>query len=368
MSARLKKDELSGNKGEWSEFYTFLKLLADGRIYAADKNLNKNGNIFYLILKIIRGEVEDLNYIRQDKIIIEKSNGDILAEIPISVIKEFADQFYRGIKNGKQAFELNFANKALKCLHTGSLSDERKQTSDIRIVIHDPITQYQPLLGFSIKSYIGSKPTLFNASKHSNLIYRITPEIDDNQRTLLNELTTYRDRLNWLVENKYKLTFEKLNSEVFRTNLELIDSKMPEIISHLVLSSYLVGTSKLTRLTELLNEANPCNFNIKLNPNFYIYKIKRLLVDAALGMKAGTLWTGTFSATGGYIAVKKDGELVCFHIYNWNDFQEYLLNHTKIDFPDSKPNRCDYGRVLSAIEVEESEGSFIKLNFQIRFT
>ena len=49
---------IKGNKGEWSEFYTFVKLLADGKIYAADKDLNKNESIFYLILKIIRGEQE----------------------------------------------------------------------------------------------------------------------------------------------------------------------------------------------------------------------------------------------------------------------------------------------------------------------
>ena len=55
-----------------------------------------------------------------------------------------------------------------------------------------------------------------------------------------------------------------------------------------------------------------------------------------------------------------------YHIYNWNDFQDYLLNHTKIDLPDSSPHRCDYGRVLTAEEVEETDGSFMKLNFQIR--
>ena len=84
-------------------------------------------------------------------------------------------------------------------------------------------------------------------------------------------------------------------------------------------------------------------------------------------MKAGSLWTGAFNASGGFIAVKKDGELLCYHIYNWNDFQDYLLNNTKIDLPDSKPHRCDYGRILTATEVEETEGSYIKLNFQIRF-
>ncbi len=33
--------KLSGNKGEWSEIYVFLRLLEIGKLYAADKNLKK---------------------------------------------------------------------------------------------------------------------------------------------------------------------------------------------------------------------------------------------------------------------------------------------------------------------------------------
>ena len=32
---------LTGNKGEWSEIYTLLKLLGEGKVYAGDQNLNK---------------------------------------------------------------------------------------------------------------------------------------------------------------------------------------------------------------------------------------------------------------------------------------------------------------------------------------
>jgi hypothetical protein len=371
MPTKSNKTEISGNKGEWSEFYTFLKLLADGKIYAADKDLNKNGNLFYQVLKIIRGEIKELQYIRTDKILIHNADGHLLSEIPLIDVENFAKIFLNGIitgKTGERAFGLEFARDAFKIFHTNSLSDERKQTADIRIVIHDPITQYEPLLGFSIKSYLGGKPTLFNAGKPSNLIYKIKPEVTDRVRQKLNNFNTYGKRISWLDENGYKLIFQKMNSEVFRTNLELIDSRLPEILSHLLLHRYLGGPNKLSGLTDYLNKNNPCGFNIEKNPNFYTYKIKRLLVDAALGMKAGSLWTGNFSANGGYIAVKNDGELLCYHIYNWNDFQEYLLNKTKIDFPDSSPNRCDFGRILKAEEVGENKGSFIKLNFQIRFT
>jgi len=41
---------LTGNKGEWSEFYAFVKLLAEGRFHAADENLNR---IYYPVLRIM---------------------------------------------------------------------------------------------------------------------------------------------------------------------------------------------------------------------------------------------------------------------------------------------------------------------------
>ncbi len=33
---------LTGNKGEWGEIYTLLKLLGEGKVYAGDRDLNKN--------------------------------------------------------------------------------------------------------------------------------------------------------------------------------------------------------------------------------------------------------------------------------------------------------------------------------------
>lgn len=364
---------ITGNKGEWSEFYAFLKLLADGKIYAADKDLNRNENIFYQILKIIRGKGngQDYEYIRNEKITIQEENGEILAEIAVTEAIEVTKKFYEEIAKGKtgdRAFNLDFAENVLEKFHTQSLSDERKHTADIRIVIHDPITQYEPLLGFSIKSFIGSKPTLFNASKSSNLLYQITPILDKETKQIVNALDTYGERVKWMKENGYRLTFVKTDSEIFHATMELIDSRLPEIIGHLVLNSYLKKKNRITDLVEDLTAENPCGFAVETNPNFYDYKVKRFLTDAALGMKAGRIWNGTFNANGGYIIVKKDGDLVCYHIYNWNDFQDYLLRNTKIDYPDSKPSRCDYGRILDGAEIKENNGSYIKLNFQIRFS
>jgi len=224
------------------------------------------------------------------------------------------------------------------------------------------------LYGFSIKSYLGSKPTLFNASKKSNIIYKIKPDIDPDNIVLLNETGTYTDRMQWLIENGYTLEFHRMKDVVFSTNLELIDSRMPEIIGNLILDKFVSKESNLNVLLDKLSVINPCNFNLEVNELIYRYKLKRLLVDIALGMTPAKIWDGIQNATGGFIVVKRDGSLVCFHLYNFYQLHDYLINHTKIDAPDSNPHRCDYGRILSANEINEPEGTFIQLNFQIRFT
>ena len=49
---------ITGNKGEWSEIYTLLKLLGEGKVYAGDQNLNRIQNLFYPIIMILRQEKE----------------------------------------------------------------------------------------------------------------------------------------------------------------------------------------------------------------------------------------------------------------------------------------------------------------------
>lgn len=43
--------KFSGNKGEWSEIYIFLKLLVDGKLYAADRKMNRLPNTYLDVKK-----------------------------------------------------------------------------------------------------------------------------------------------------------------------------------------------------------------------------------------------------------------------------------------------------------------------------
>ena len=85
---------LTGNKGEWSEVYTLLKLLGEGKVYAGDQNLNKIQDLFYPIIMILCQEKEgNFNYKLQDKnVVIQTPNGEDLLRIPALVFLSEAEK------------------------------------------------------------------------------------------------------------------------------------------------------------------------------------------------------------------------------------------------------------------------------------
>ena len=47
-----KDGRMSGNKGEWSELYAFMKLLSQGRVYAANEKVENIDDVYIPILQI----------------------------------------------------------------------------------------------------------------------------------------------------------------------------------------------------------------------------------------------------------------------------------------------------------------------------
>ena len=86
-----------------------------------------------------------------------------------------------------------------------------------------------------------------------------------------------------------------------------------------------------------------------------------MLCAIALGMKPATEWDGTDEASGGYIIVKTDGDVLAYHIYNRDAFRGYLLRNTKLE--RGSTSRHDFCTLY-----EENGKVKIKLNLQIRFS
>src|SRR3989344_7377473 len=359
---------LTGNIGEWSEIYTFLRVLAEGELYAADDNLDKIKDIYYPIISVIREESgKELNYRRNGSIkIIDAETDTVISELPVTTFSEHANSLLNKIKNdGNEggSFEFPELEHFLKSIKIERLKSRSTKKDDITLVVHDYRTGLRPTLGFSIKSQLGGASTLLNPGAATNFTYKVT-----NDRMVVkeggeaygeSEEMKLKQKVSSKAEEGYSFVFEDTGNPVFTSNLRMIDSLLPEILSYLVLYYYMGKGSTIKTLTEVLRNENPLKFDLS-DQRFYEHKIKSFLMDVALGMTPAKVWEGNYLASGGYIIVRDDVEIVCYHIYNIDQFKEYLFNSTKLDTPST--SRYGYGNFYN-----ESEETKIKLNLQIRF-
>lgn len=357
---------LKGNKGEWSELYVFLKLISEGKLYAANADLEKVCDIYYPIIKILRLEQDrKIDYIYDKQwIIIEDVANHHTIRVSVSDFKKYSLLLLKEIKKAKgRSFSVKSLEAFLNSIKCSTLKAKSLDKSDIYIKVHDYNTGMRPVLGFSIKSKLGGAATLLNAGKSTNFMYKIEGNISDKEVEEINKISgrsKIRDRIEALMDKKYNLTFVKVFSDIFELNLQVIDSKLPEIMAHLLLYYYKGISTTLSKLIEEITRENPLNYNNDLGHNFYEYKVKNLIKDIALGMTPSKKWNGEIDATGGYIVVREDGEVLCYHIYNYNEFQDYLLNNLKFETPSSK--RHDFGYIY-----KYDNAYYLNLNLQLRF-
>jgi type II restriction enzyme len=361
---------ITGNKGEWSEIYTLFKLLGDKQLFLGNKDIEKLEDLVYPIIKVLRTENNgDFEYSIQDEIIIISGSEEVL-KIPISDFRNQAIFLLNAIKENKQrTFSIPEIEEFMRTINCMSLRASSSAKTDITIVVHDQRTNQQPTLGFSIKSQLGSPSTLLNAGKTTNFIFRINGSLNKNEIDQINSMMVKRGnkfhadlkgRVLAILNNKCSFNFIKPEQKIFSNNLILIDSLLPQILSQVVLDFY---SSDFSHLTDLVNNTaikNPLNFDIENEHKFYEYKIKRFLTDVALGMMPSKVWEGQYDATGGYLIVKQNGDVLCYHIYNKNEFEDYLLNNTKLETASS--SRHGFGEIY-----EEDDELYFKLNLQIRF-
>ncbi|MEY4904715.1 MAG: Type restriction endonuclease HpaII [Bacteroidota bacterium] len=340
--------------------------MGEGRLNAADANLDVIPYVYYPVIKILRKENGKNNEYFFDNI-IRIFDGDTSTEIASFAISDFVMQskkLFDSLKKAKGAsFSFPEIEEFLNLINIKTLKASSSDKSDIKIVVHDINTGTKPTLGFSIKSMLGKNSTLFNPGDNTNFVYQVfnLPLEHLVKINLIEDKPKIANRIKTIRELGGQIKFVDTKSNKLKLNLQLIDSDLPKILAELLLIKYSnSGVSTLAWLVKTINNKNPLNFDLSFGHPFYEYKIKNFLTDSALGMTPASIWTGKYDATGGIIIVKEDGELVCYHIYNRNEFQEYLLNNTRLE-------QASTGRYAFGDLYEQDNQIFFNLNLQVRF-
>ena len=219
-----------GNKWEWSEVYVLLRLLAEEKIYANDNELNKLEDVYFPIIKVLReenkGEIKEYTAGEMISIYID---GAKVKELPVTEFESEYGNLLNEInsKDSKCTFPVestqNFIDKIL-CYKIFTPATDK---SDIKVKIIDADTVYSPTIGSSMKSELGSSPTLLNAGKTTNFIYKIV----HNHPDLIREAngiykvsggknhTDVRGRINKIIKENGTLEYRKMNNQIFEDNL-----------------------------------------------------------------------------------------------------------------------------------------------------
>ena len=356
---------IKGNKGEWSEFYAFIKIIVDKKLIGADEDLQKIESIVFPVLKIIREDStgkSEYELQENDDVALLPPNGQRTI-VNCADLKTKVVEIFETIKGADKTFEVPLAEDIFEKLHVHSLNAGNSRKEDLILKIHDHTINREHEIGFSIKSRLGSPATLLNASSATNFTYKVEG-LDSRLIKKINGIDTkakIRDRIGAIAEAGGKLKFHAVDSEIFEKNLRKIDTVMPEIMAEVLLAYFSDYGSDFPTLIQHLETSGTKILTFNLSSEDIAYKIKSLLNNSALGMVPASAWDGNLRAHGGVIVVREDGEIVCYHLYNAESFRNYLFNHTRLDSPSA--TRHGYGELY----VENGE-TFFRLNLQIRFT
>ena len=365
------------NRGEWTEAYVFLRLLGDGRIYGASADLIKDELTYIDIINIIRDEPDKClifeRFIKDKVAYVQSFKGD--EKLKIITAPELTDKasfLYEQIKMvtaGDRKIRVPEIQEYMEGLSIdspkASLSESAKEKygakTDIIVTTEDSFDHVRTVGGFSIKSHIGSSPTLFNSSQSSGFVYKVVG-CDVNGMHRLNYKEGFLDIIS-AIKDEYSLEYTGCRNEIFEQNIRVVDSRMDEILQNAILMQvgYLDGldSTSIPEISKALATLNPIGAR---NPEvFYEAKLKAFLFASFAGMTASTEWNGRKKLTGGYIDVDREGELLYYRAISDDIFENYLFKHTYVDRPDRGASKelavaeakaaIDEGRSLTAEEI-----------------
>lgn len=348
------------NKGEWTELLVFIKLLLEKQLFLSDEKLNANTSYF----KINKVTTHNLNIefllSNLSTIIIKNKVDKKEREVNISEVINPAiiQLLISKIKDSSQTFEIPEFSVIQDTLGFNVIKGgNSNQKADILLDVENNLIVKENE-GFGIKSYLGSKPKLLNASGNTNFIFKICGinKSSIDEINAIDTATKLKDRINKIEELGGRFEYVGAEKDTMDFNLKMVDSEMPQIIGKILLCFYKDRTSSLVAITnKLLSETKDADSRILLTS-----KIKKLLVDILLGFFAGSKWNGSYESNG-TIVMKNNGDCLGFHIIEIDNLKNYLFEHIKLDTPSTTRHR--FGKLY----LEKDGGLYFKLNLQLRF-
>lgn len=345
---KLEMDDSMQNKGEISETYALLKIIHQKVLQYGDaQGLATNELIRVLKIK------SNNKFISIDDIsveIVSESGSSTTIKIDDLITQQELDEIVVSIQQQSGTFNNLRIDAAMRALGEIKTKGTSREKADITLDFHDEIHYINQ--GVSVKSFMGSSPTLLNASSATNFIFEVAG-LAASDVDVVNAISTrskIKDRLTEIAKLGGRFQFLACENKTYESNLRKTDSAMPEILAGAILSFFKKESSnRLCEYTPLVANLSADEVHCRLR-DFVKYTI--------FGIFPNTAWDGEISANGA-ILVKKDGDLVFYHTNQEKTLKDYFYQHCFFDTPSSTRHR--FGSLY-----KEGKKLYFKLNLQLR--
>lgn len=342
---------IKGNRGEWGEFYTFLRLIKDGAMFEyGDKThtlhyvtdvtiLNPIPTRFRVrtakkpeqlsLENVVEGPRpgQDVRFNDEDVYVsYADAEGDFYPMPSLTIPKEkfniACDALEASLIEHKKSIgtftlpEDHPAMILLKELEISNIKADSLSKADIRVthVLSKGLLKIHEDRSYSIKSSLGSNATLFNAGKASNVVFHITPidpdgqEFDATMAETFNSIVrdkpkkdgTYqpdiKKRMAYLADLGFKLEYSHIPHETFKHNISACFPDADKLIQGMLLAYYnpKPGALKSSKVSDFVaNQVayDPLEIKDTMSKDelftHYEKLTKKLLLNMAMGMTAG---------------------------------------------------------------------------------
>lgn len=381
------------NKGEWAELYVLLQLLGTGVLHAADGDLKCKKDSFLEVATVVRRAVDGkgmMEYaVRPASATVEVrlrgvgagNESAAFAVVSMGECRRAAQALFSclvshesGAKTMRAPVEVcDFAERIgvanPKAQSVPHARDAFGGKVDIVIETRDARNGMTNSAGFSVKSQFGSAATLFNAAPTAPLLYWVA-HCDDVLMAEFNGLHDARGNRGWFRccqpffdEHGLRVSFARArHAGSFERNLLFVREGMLEIIAACVRERFIQGAavSDVADIVASVAEQNPMRYPPAVAAAVYEKAMKDFLYAAFSGMSMTKPWDGVEQVNGGYIVVKPDGDVLCYHANDREEFRSYLFRTTVFEYVSAKKFGWSY--------IEKNDGEYLlPVNFSIRF-
>lgn len=338
------------NKGEAAEVYVWLRLALDRELVGAFHDLQPWTSKQWPILRIVHStagqhrEIEIAS--KRASLVIPVTGKFALSD---TKLRDIAAEWLNAISRPEK-LDSSVVGQLENSLYAAfpelrsSPGKGSNDKSDLYVTVEEPVQHLRLKYrrGLSVKSAIGSHPTLVNASRLTRFRFRVSPSFV--KRTARQpESTLEHVRHADLTFDGLALGEGDVQVSTYENNLGTIDSQLPQILSWLLTERRESGEKMISVLCDRIKAANP----LKLRTlETYRIKILEFLVASALDMVPSKPWLGKFQADGGVVIVRPDGSLATFFIVDAELREQldlFLFECAYLETPSR--SKHDYGTV-----------------------